>query len=286
MTIPTIDPEGLLERYDAFMLDAYGVLVDHATALPGAAGFIARLRAAGRPLCVVSNDASRLPHTAAARFDRLGLAIAEHEIVMSGETLLRHFEHRGLKGARTLVLGPDDSIAWVERAGGRTVAWDDPHADPAVIVVADDDGYPFLQGIEAAIAHAIARLDAGRSLELVLPNPDLVYPAGPRALGLTAGSVALLVERALGVRYPDAPPRFVALGKPHRAIFDVALRRLGLSTADRVVMVGDQLETDIRGAAAIGIDSVLVRSGVVGGAAIGDGAHSRPLPTFVMDGLS
>jgi HAD superfamily hydrolase (TIGR01450 family) len=280
--IPPIRPEALVARYEVLLLDAYGVLVDHARALPGATGFLDRVRAAGRRMLVVSNDASRLPKTAADRFARLGLPISEDEIVMSGEALVRFYRERGLAGRRTVVLGPPDSIAWVERAGGRPVAWDDPSADPEVIVVADDDGYPFLPGIEAAIAHAIGRLDAGRPIELVLPNPDLVYPKGPGALGLTAGSVALLVEQALAQRYPGDPPRFHALGKPHTAIFEVALERLGVTDRARVVMIGDQLETDIRGAAAAGIDSVLVQSGVAGSAPAGP---SGPRPTFVMPAL-
>ena len=279
--VPTIDPAGLVARYDVFLVDAYGVLVDHARALPGAEPFLRRLREARRRFVVVSNDASRLPRTAAERFAGFGLPIGEDDIVMSGQALVHWFAQRGCKGKRTVVLGPADSIEWARRAGARVVAWDDPSASPEVIVVADDDGYPFLQGIEAAIAHAIGRLDAGLPIELVLPNPDLVYPKGPGALGLTAGSVALLIERALAQRYPD-PPRFCALGKPHTAIFELALQRLGVSPEDRVVMIGDQLDTDIRGAAAAGIDSVLVRSGV---ASAGKMASSGPVPTFQMDAL-
>lgn len=285
MTIPSIDPAGLVARYEVLLVDAYGVLVDHARALPGAAAFLHRLRKAERRFLVVSNDASRLPKTAADRFARLGLPIGEDDIVMSGEALVQWFGSRGLHGKRTVVLGPADSIAWVQRAGGLVAAWNDPHADPEVLIVADDDGYPFLEGIECAIAHAIGRLDAGRSIELVLPNPDLVYPKGPGALGLTAGSVALLIERALAQRYPD-PPRFHALGKPHPAIFELALSRLRVVDKSSVVMIGDQLETDIRGAAAVGLDSVLVRSGVaVTPAATSAGAHASPRPTYVMDAV-
>ncbi|HEY0715794.1 MAG TPA: hypothetical protein VGF45_24130, partial [Polyangia bacterium] len=49
----------LLERYETFFLDAYGVLVRSSGALPGAAEFLARLRQAGRPHFILSNDASR-----------------------------------------------------------------------------------------------------------------------------------------------------------------------------------------------------------------------------------
>lgn len=281
--VPEIEPAALVERYEAFLLDAYGVLVDRDSALPGAAAFLHRLRAAGRRFLVVSNDASRLPETAAARLARLGLPIPADRIVLSGEALVRHFAAAKLHGHRTVVLGPDDSAAWVQRAGGRLVRWDDTDADPEVVVVADDEGYPFLPAIEAVIAQVIARIDAARPVHLLLPNPDLVYPKGPGALGLTAGSVAMLIEGALAQRYPEDPPRFVALGKPHAAIFEVALDRLGLRPSDPVVMVGDQLHTDIRGAVGARIDSVLVESGVARGSALHDAR--APRPTFRMRSL-
>ena len=65
-----ITVDALVARYDAFLLDAYGVLVSGSGVLPGAAAFLQRLRAAGKPFLVVSNDASRSPATAQARFER------------------------------------------------------------------------------------------------------------------------------------------------------------------------------------------------------------------------
>ena len=94
---------------------------------------------------------------------------------------------------------------------------------------------------------------------MILPNPDLIYPAGAGAYGFTSGAVALLLEAALARRYPERAPRFTRLGKPHAPLFDEARRRLG---GDRLLMIGDQLETDIAGALAAGIDAALVVTGV------------------------
>jgi len=69
-----------------------------------------------------------------------------------------------------------------------------------------------------------------------------------------------MFEAALNLRYPDLSNlRFVRLGKPHPPIFAEALKRSG---SRDMIMIGDQLETDIRGANAFGIDSVLITSGV------------------------
>ena len=69
-----------------------------------------------------------------------------------------------------------------------------------------------------------------------------------------------MFEAALQRRYPDRPAfAFARLGKPERYLYDEALHRCGTRNA---VMIGDQLETDIRGANACGIDSALVTTGV------------------------
>ena len=69
-----------------------------------------------------------------------------------------------------------------------------------------------------------------------------------------------MLEAALESRYKHHRyPCFERLGKPHRAIFQEALRRSGTMN---MVIIGDQLETDIRGAIDFGIDSVLVTTGL------------------------
>jgi ribonucleotide monophosphatase NagD (HAD superfamily) len=97
-------------------------------------------------------------------------------------------------------------------------------------------------------------------VHLVVPNPDLVYPAGIGAFGFAAGTLAAMFEGALALRYPDRPElRFVRLGKPHAPIYEEGLRRIGTRNA---CMIGDTLETDIRGANDAGIDAVLIGTGV------------------------
>jgi ribonucleotide monophosphatase NagD (HAD superfamily) len=85
------------------------VLVSSAGALPGAAPFLRRLAAAGKTYLIVSNDASRLPVTTAARYGGFGLPIAVDQILTSGMLLPAHFAAAGLRGERMIVLGSADS---------------------------------------------------------------------------------------------------------------------------------------------------------------------------------
>jgi HAD superfamily hydrolase (TIGR01459 family) len=279
-TVPETTVEALLSRYEVFLLDAYGVLVSSGGALPGAAAFLERLAAAGKQALIVSNDASRLPATSAARYQGFGLRIAAEEILTSGLLLRDHFAAAGLTGARCIVLGTDDSETYVRDAGGVVAPADDDSA--SVLVVADDDGYPMLETINEVVTVLLRRLGRGQATNLVLPNPDLIFPRGADAFGITAGAIAATIEAVLRVRDPAASHRFVALGKPNRPMFDAALRRFPAVDPRRFVMLGDQLGTDILGAHRAGLDSVLVETGV---ARFSQLATSDVRPTYTLSAV-
>jgi HAD superfamily hydrolase (TIGR01459 family) len=272
--VPEITVDELLARYEALLLDAYGVLVNSAGALPGAPELIARLNAGGRRYLVLTNDASKLPETGAARYRRFGLALEAERIVTSGGLLTGYFATHDLRGAATAVLGGADTIQYAEAAGGRIV----PADERFTVLVLEE--LPSPDAGDAALTTLYRQIDAGARVHLVVPNPDLVYPSGADAFGFASGAIALMFEAALRVRYPDRPDlTFARLGKPYPAMFEEALRRTGTRN---MVMVGDQLETDIRGARAFGLDAALLEGGVVASAvATSDGIR----PTYRLRSL-
>jgi HAD superfamily hydrolase (TIGR01450 family) len=264
----------LLGRYDGTLLDVYGVLMDARGPLPGAAELLAAL--AGRPYAIVTNDASRSPTTYAARFASHGITVPADRFVTSGSLLAGYAP---IRDQRTCVLGTDDSRAYAAAGGARLVSLGD---DLDALAVCDDAGFDFLPGIETALNAVIRAVEAGRRPALVLPNPDLVYPKGGGELGFTAGAIALLIEAALARRFPSHKLRFDHLGKPEPHLFVEAARRLALPP-DRLVMIGDQLETDVAGARAAGVATALL-AGVTRWEHV---RHAAPFaPTWLLDSLS
>ena len=276
--IQNINIEKLTARYSVLLLDAYGVLVHTAGALPGAAQFIDTLNRTKKPYYILTNDASKLPASSADLFQSFGLAIAPDSIITSGSLLTDYFARHQLKDLPCAVLGPEDSARYVELAGGRVVAAQDPIE---VLVIGDESGYPFLETIDTVLSGLFNTFDSGANVHLVLPNPDLIYPKADRGFGIASGSIALILEAALQRRYPCRPElKFTRLGKPHAAIFKAALER---SNTMNMVMIGDQLETDIRGALEFGLDAVLVGTGI---ATILPGEVDKSLqPTYYLDSL-
>ena len=246
----------LLDRYDGILLDVYGVLTNAHGALPGARELLAELARRGKPYAIVTNDASRAQATYVRRFAGFGLTIPAERIVTSGSLLPGYVREHGLAGARCAVLGTDDSRDYV-RAGGGVIVQLEPGMEIDALIVCDDSGFDFLAGMELALSAVVRAIEAGRAPALVLPNPDLVYPKSQGELGFTAGAMALLIETGLARRFPGRAPRFVHLGKPEPHLFTQAARLLELAPA-RLVMVGDQLETDVAGARAAGVDAALL----------------------------
>lgn len=274
----TIHLDELIERHAVLLLDAYGVLVGTAGALPGARALIERLNRTGKPYYLLTNDASKLPETASRRYRGFGLEIDPDRIISAGTLLPACFVEHGLKGSRCAVLGTPDSVRFVEQAGGVSVPMGE---DFETLVLCDENGFPFLDGIDRTLSALYARLDRGDGVRLILPNPDLVFLKSAGEYGIAAGTMALMFEAALSLRYPGRPDlSFLRLGKPHAAIFAEALRRSG--THD-MIMIGDQLATDIRGAREFGLDAALVAGGISAAIPASLPAHLRP--TWLLDGL-
>jgi 4-nitrophenyl phosphatase len=280
---PECTVDDLLDRYDLFLIDAYGVLVNSLGPLPGAAAFLHRLDREAKSWLLVSNDASRSVATTAARYQGFGLPITGEQVLTSGALLTEYFAREGLAGSRCVVLGTDESKDYVRDAGGLVVDPGDETASVCVVCgVYDLPGAPFVDTLNRIITVVLARLGTGRAMRFILPNPDVVYPSDVAAFSFTAGGVAALLEAVIRLRDTDGRHAFEPLGKPHALMFETALRRFPHVDRRRVVMIGDQLGTDVLGARGVGLDAVLIETGV---ACRADLARGPAMPTWLLPDL-
>jgi HAD superfamily hydrolase (TIGR01450 family) len=274
-----IQLDSLLSHYYALLLDAYGVLVDKTGPLPGAMSLIDRLNSTGHPYLVLTNSASRLPETLAREFAEWKLNIPTERILTSGMLLAPYFREKGLRGSSCVVLGTHESRTYLTRAGGRVLPLGE-NVEAGVVVIADQKGFQVMESMNRVLSLILRCMDTGQHPpELLLCNPDLIYPISSSRYGFTAGGLAAMLEAVLNERYAERGLSFFRLGKPHTPIFEEAMRRLG--TQD-LVMLGDQLATDILGANRVGIDSVLVRTGLARG---GSPSQCEAVPTWFIENL-
>jgi len=262
-------------RYRGFLFDAYGVLLDGAGLIPAAAQVWHDLRKRGKSCWILTNGSSRTPEQATAAYRSMGLDVNLDEVITSGSLLPRYFEEQGLRGQLTCVLGTPATHELVRKAGGIPCGAIDDH-DYAVVIIANQTEFPLLDTLDAVLTHVCRRVEAGQPCHLILTNPDLIYPKSAQTYGFTAGSLALLLEAGLKLRLGQDTPIFAKLGKPFAPIFAEAERRAGHKN---LLMVGDQLETDILGAKNYGIDALLVGTGLT---RVAQGMDFVPEPRYIL----
>ena len=256
----------LAADYDGFIVDLWGVLHDGVRAFPEALDCLARLKAAGKRVAILSN-APRRAWAVVARNRELGLEDGLSDLVLSsGEETWRHLKERpdawyGALGPRCFHLGPDRDLTMREGLDYDFV--DRAEAADFVLLTGSRDAAHGVEDYAGLLAPALA---AG--LPLVCANPDLEVIRGGRR-EICAGAIAVYYEQQGGeVR---------SHGKPDREIYESCLARLGLGDRARVAAIGDSLRTDIAGAVAVGIDGIFVADGIHGDD-IARAAGGRPVP--------
>lgn len=245
--------------HEAVLLDQFGVLHDGARAFPGAADCVARLRAGGARIAVVSNSGKRAAPNA-ARLAALGFGPSLFEAVITSGEICRDLLAAEIaagrlgRGARVFVVARGADRSALEGLALRETARPDI-ADALLIAGAE----PERTGLDAYAA-TLAPL-AARGAPCFCANPDLrMYAAGAVTFG--PGAIAQRYAAAGG------PVRWI--GKPGAAIFAAALAALGVADPARALMVGDSVAHDVAGAAAAGCGWALVAGGVYAGAAQDD----------------
>lgn len=234
----------LADAYDAALFDLDGVVYLGPVAVDGAPEGIRELRDRGTRVGFVTNNAARPPDAVAEHLTELGIAASAGDVVTSAQAGAELLARRCPAGAKVLAVGGPGVWAALEEVGlvGVRSADDDP------VAVLQGFGFDLTwdQLNEAAIA-------INRGAHWVATNID---PTRPTDRGIVPGNGAAVdaVRQAVSVEPEIA-------GKPYRPLVDATVSRLG---AAHPIFVGDRLDTDIAGAVAAGLDSMLVLTGAHG----------------------
>lgn len=224
----------------AFLIDMDGVLVTGSTPMPGAQEFIGRLREAGCPFTVLTNNSRYTPRDHQARFAAMGLDITAESIFTSAVATAIFLNTQRPK-----------STAYTIGEAGLTTALHDigyvlTEHDPEYVVLGETDSYNF-----NSITTAIRLIEKGA--RFIATNPDVSGP-GEQGKVPGTGAVAALITSATGV-----DPYYV--GKPNPLMMRAALRQMG-AHSENSTMIGDRMDTDMVAGIESGLDTILVLSGV------------------------
>ena len=251
MTPPIIAAAGaLLSRYEAVFCDVWGVMHNGREAYAEAGAALARFRAEGGTVILVSN--APIPASGVERvLEKTRVRRNSWDaIVSSGDIALRHIAEKDYR--RMHWVGPSKrDYALYVRLPGPSVPLEE--ADSIVCTGLEDDRNETVADYKALIEEGVAR-----ALPFVCANPDLVVDVGAVQL-LCAGSIAAEYERLGG--------QVFWAGKPHPAAYGTALARVselrGSAPArERILGIGDAVRTDLAAARGLGVDGLFIAAGI------------------------
>ncbi|HEY8301244.1 MAG TPA: HAD-IIA family hydrolase [Jatrophihabitans sp.] len=232
----------LATSYDVALLDLDGVVYVGTDAVPGAPDALAKAREAGMRLAFVTNNAARPPGAVAEHLRSLSISADPGEVVTSSQAAAHYLADRLPSGAKVLVVGTTGLIEALRERGLEPVSSADD--EPAAVVQGYSPKLDWQQLAEGAVAIRAGALWVATNLDPTVPSPRGPLPGN--------GSLVAALRHATGV----TP---VATGKPDPTMHRESVQR---SHAESPIVVGDRLDTDIEGAAAVGCASLLVLSGV------------------------
>src|SRR5437867_2908391 len=227
-----------------YLIDMDGVIYRENHLIPGAVEFVQALSNTGTPFLFLTNNSAPTPEDLAVRLKHLGI----HGLSA------RHFYTSALNTADFLCETDPECTVFVLGEGGLLAALHERKIandaiEPRYVVVGE--GGATLEKLVKA--HECIE----RGARLLVTNPDNWCPVSSEKTRPGAGATAAFLETSTG-------RRGYYLGKPNGYMFHRARRKLAelaLGEPEQVVMIGDTMETDIRGAVEAGMHSFLVLSG-------------------------
>lgn len=261
----------LLGAFDAVVCDLDGVVYRGVDAIPGAVEALNAVRRSGGRVAYATNNASRPPSAVAGHLRSMGLELEDADVVTSAQAGARAMLDRVGEGALVLAVGGVGVQTALAETGLTAIRASDLPRGVQVVGVLQGFGSDVAWSDLAEAAYAI---QAGALW--IATNADSTLPT-ERGTAPGNGSLIGAVRRAV-----DVDP--VVVGKPEPPLYRLADDLLGAEPG-RTLAIGDRLNTDIAGAQAAGMPSLLVLTGVDGP---GDLAAAPPCmrPNFIATSLA
>ena len=269
-----------------FLLDMDGTLYLDDRLFPGAADFLAKIRACGGKYLFLTNNSSKGVDAYVAKMTRLGVPAAPADFLTSVDALIVFLERSygaAVKKKKMYVVGTRSFCAQLAAAG--FLLTETPDDDTALLILGFDRELTYRKLEDACRLLARGRQEARTSgdakaaaglpaVDYYATNPDWVCPT---AFGSVpdCGSMAWMLEKATG-----RLPKFI--GKPEPEMALLAMAQCGCSAAE-TLLIGDRLYTDIACGNRAGVDTAFVLSGE---GTLADLAKGQGKPTYIFKNIA
>lgn len=228
---------------EAFIIDMDGVIWRGRDILEGVPEFFAYLEGNGLPYVLATNNATATPEDFAKRLHNASIQVGTDRILTSAQATAAYMAKQYPNSAKVLVIGDTGLRTAIKEAGFDIV---NSASEAEAVAVGMDPTVNWQRLAEATLA-----IRAGAAFYGT--NPD---PTFPNERGQVPGNGAILAAlRAASGQEP------VIIGKPEIHLYQQALEKMGVAV-EKMLVVGDRLETDIQGGLNLGAPTALMLTGV------------------------
>ncbi|MBL4838036.1 MAG: TIGR01459 family HAD-type hydrolase [Kordiimonadaceae bacterium] len=236
----------IIDSFDLIICDLWGVMHNGISPYVSAITAIRAARAAGVQTVFLSNAPRPRGHVRQTLL-AMGLQAEITDYVVTSGGLARDAVRAEFRGAKLYHLGPEGDRNTIE---GLDVI-ETPTPDDADVILATDMDFSRVEDHRSWLVKA-----AARKVPFLCANPDRVVHVGDK-LFQCAGAVADL--------YADMGGPVRWFGKPTAFALTSCLEECGMAAdtpADRILMIGDSLQTDMAGAQAAGYQGLFIAGGI------------------------
>ena len=206
---------------------------------------VARIKGQGRSVFFITNNSTQTVKHHLSRFNDYGVNLLDDQVITSAEAAAAYLGTKHPEGGFVYLIGENGLFDAMQKQNFSHIKNPEDHKILAVVAGLD-------RGITYKKIEQAARL-IKRGAAFIGTNPDITIPT-LEGLSPGAGVIIKAIETASGKAAE-------IIGKPEAYLYTLALQR-SESSPDEMIMIGDRLDTDIKGAQTQGIHTALVLSGV------------------------
>ena len=238
-----LDKEGLcsiVDNYELFYIDLWGVIHNGISLNQKAIHTLKEISKKGKDYILLTN-APRPNHAVKSYLEKMGMEkeIRDH-VFSSGEAALKYLK-KNLINKKFFHIGAIkdfDLFNDFEKMKSNTI---------------EKSEYILCTGLfeqhDKELDYYKTIFEKNLNKKMICTNPDLIVDRGNKR-ELCAGSIAMIFEKMGG--------EVVYFGKPYPEVYNLSINNNG----KKILSIGDNLNTDIKGANLLNYDSLIISSGV------------------------